>query len=729
MAQLGKIETDQQLEEQMHRLMMLNELVTDIVTSEDVEELFKLTAAKIEELFCGNRVSLILTDDNGVTFKIFGLHGLAGALPEGIDFLLEGTVIELAITKNQVITTPDLSKRLDYRENPKLIEKGLQSSLVAPLVTKKQILGSLNVASKQIGAFDKLDENIARHLASLLATTIENRRLLAQVEQQAAELEESLKTLRESEARLEKTTENVPGMIYQFQMNPDGTTFFPYANAWVKETFDVEPDTLRTSAKPIIDRIHPDDMAEFEQTVVQSAQTLEPWHWEGRIFTKSGAITYIRGQSKPELQPDGSIVWSGVLIDVSDSKDYEAALTTRAVELETVAEVSTAVSTILETEAVLQQICDLTKDRFGLYHVHIYLLDNDTQELALAAGAGEIGRQMMSQGWMIPFHKELSLVAQAARTKQGVIANDVQHTPGFLQNPLLPETRSEMVVPMLVAERVLGVLDVQSNKINNFNQEDVRLYTILAGEVANAVRNAQLFEIVHQAQENAENRLKEAETLRRLTEALAGTLRVNEVIQAFFDSCTNMLGFDYVLFSLVDKEELRVKAVAGLNVTDDHIRRANHALDSEDIMADIVRSGKTEVINGWDPRFDQKNFETEQMEAWGVRIFTPIVVRRENIGLVEVGFKTDSNTIMQDSQLQLLRALIDQTSVALESAQRYEASRKMAKREQMLREITSRVRSSVDVDSVMRIAAQEVGKALGRPVHVHLGQKRNQEDH
>ncbi|MCB0211457.1 MAG: PAS domain S-box protein [Anaerolineae bacterium] len=445
--------------------------------------------------------------------------------------------------------------------------------------------------------------------------------------------------------------------------------------------------------------------------------------------TKDGQLIHISGNNNPIFDEAGNLIgFFGIHRDITERKHAEEMLAKRATELETVAEVTTATSTILDADRLLQEVVDLTKERFGLYHVHIYLFDDAEKTLNLMAGAGEVGRQLVSEGWQIHLDREQSLVAQAARTKQGVIANDVRQAPGFLQNPLLPETQSEMVVPMLIGEQVVGVLDVQSDKMDSFNQEDIRIYTILANEVASAVRNAQLFESVRQAQENAENRLKEAETLRQLTEVLAGTLRINEVIQAFFDSCTNMLGFDFVLFSLVDKAELRIKAVAGLNVTDGHIRRANHSLDSEDIMADIVRSGETEVIKGWDPRFDQENFNTEQMDEWGVRIFMPIVVRKENVGLVEVGFKKDLNTTIQERQLQLLRALIDQTAVALESAQRYEASRKMAKREQMLREITSRVRSSVDVDSVMRTTAQEVGKALGRPVFIHLGQKRNRQE-
>jgi PAS domain S-box-containing protein len=161
----------------------------------------------------------------------------------------------------------------------------------------------------------------------------------------------------------------------------------------------------------------------------------------------------------------------------------------RAVEMETVAQVSTVVSTILETEQLLQEVADLTKARFGLYHAHIYLLSESGDTLELAAGAGEAGRRMLAQGWNISLAHERSLVAQAARSRQGVMANDVRQDPNFMPNPLLPDTRAELAVPVVVGDRVLGVLDVQADAVGRFTGDDVRILTTLASQVAVALQN------------------------------------------------------------------------------------------------------------------------------------------------------------------------------------------------------------------------------------------------
>ena len=166
----------------------------------------------------------------------------------------------------------------------------------------------------------------------------------------------------------------------------------------------------------------------------------------------------------------------------------------RTKDLETVAEVGTATATILETDRLLQEVVNLTKERFSLYHSHIYLLDQPGKNLVLASGAGEPGRLMKAKGFSIPLNREKSLVARAAREQRGVIVNDVTQAPDFLPNPLLPETRSELAVPMLISGKLIGVFDIQSDQIDRFTDSDINIQTTLAAQVATSVQNARLFE-------------------------------------------------------------------------------------------------------------------------------------------------------------------------------------------------------------------------------------------
>ncbi|MBV6396106.1 MAG: hypothetical protein HFACDABA_01694 [Anaerolineales bacterium] len=166
----------------------------------------------------------------------------------------------------------------------------------------------------------------------------------------------------------------------------------------------------------------------------------------------------------------------------------------RTQALALVAEISAATASILEFSRLLQAVTNLTKERFNLYHAHIYLLDEEGKNLNLSAGAGEAGRVMVSEKHSIPLSREQSLVARAARERKGVIVNDVTQAPDFQPNPLLPDTRSELAVPMIFADRVIGVFDIQSERAGRFTESDANIQTALAAQLASSIQNARSFE-------------------------------------------------------------------------------------------------------------------------------------------------------------------------------------------------------------------------------------------
>jgi signal transduction histidine kinase/HAMP domain-containing protein len=175
----------------------------------------------------------------------------------------------------------------------------------------------------------------------------------------------------------------------------------------------------------------------------------------------------------------------------------------RTRDLQLAAQVSEQAATILDPDALLTQVVDLTKATFGLYHAHVYLLDRTTNILNLAAGAGEPGRIMIEQKHSIPLAFERSLVARAARDNASIVVNNVRQELGFMPNPLLIETQSEAAFPLAVGRQVLGVLDVQSEQVDRFDTDLISVLTTLARQIAVSVRNANLFDEVQQARERA----------------------------------------------------------------------------------------------------------------------------------------------------------------------------------------------------------------------------------
>jgi len=387
--------------------------------------------------------------------------------------------------------------------------------------------------------------------------------------------------------------------------------------------------------------------------------------------------------------------------------------------LQTAAEVSRAASSILDIDKLINTSVNFIRDQFDFYYVGLFLVDTARKWAVLRAGTGEAGRIQLERNHQLEIGGE-SMIGWCVQNREARIVLDVGEEAVHFKNPILPDTHSEMALPLISRDEVLGALTVQSVERAAFSAEDIALLQTMADQLANAIANAELFESVAQARKEAESRLQETQALQQLSQNLAETLQVDHVLDIFFQACAKEIGFEYVQFSLIDKYQNRVKAIAGVGIPESQIKRANQSLDSDDIMVDIIKTGNTEIITGWDDRFDKETFETEGHADWA-RVFTPITLRQENIGLVEAGFNKKTKTTIHEFQVRLLRAFIDQTALALDSAQRYEASQRAAHREALIKDITTKVRASTDLDTILQTTVKELGDAVGsKRTYIHL---------
>lgn len=167
----------------------------------------------------------------------------------------------------------------------------------------------------------------------------------------------------------------------------------------------------------------------------------------------------------------------------------------RTKDLETVAAISTKTAAIQDPYQMLATMVHLTQRGFNLYHAHVFTYHKDIEELQIVACGYKEGneREGTHDAAIIPLQQEQSLVARAGRTRKPVIVNDVRSDPGWLPNPLLPDTRAELAVPMIAGNELLGVLDVQSEKVDAFTEEDANIQMALASQIATALQNAQSY--------------------------------------------------------------------------------------------------------------------------------------------------------------------------------------------------------------------------------------------
>ncbi|MEO8609550.1 MAG: ATP-binding protein [Chloroflexota bacterium] len=162
----------------------------------------------------------------------------------------------------------------------------------------------------------------------------------------------------------------------------------------------------------------------------------------------------------------------------------------RTHDLEVAAEISKQVATVLDLGALLPNLVERTRSAFDLYHVSIFLLEGEN--LQYKAGTGEAGQSMKQDGKHFALDAK-GLVPQAARTQQPVLVDDVSQETHYFANPYLPATLSEVSLPLIVADNVVGVLDLQSQQKHHFGTDEVKVLTLLAAQLAVAVENARLY--------------------------------------------------------------------------------------------------------------------------------------------------------------------------------------------------------------------------------------------
>ena len=312
--------------------------------------------------------------------------------------------------------------------------------------------------------------------------------------------------VRKSRERFELAAKGANDGLWDWNLVTHEIYFSPRWKDMIGYKDEEFPNTLNAFEKTI----HPADHDRVMSTIKNYIEGKQPiFETEFRFRHKDGTYRWILARAAAIWDGDGKATrMAGSHMDITDRVEAQALLERRARELETVTEVSNAVSTILELDPMLQRVVDLTKKQFRLYHAHVYLLDEVGETLVLTAGAGEIGKQMVAEKRTIPMATMRSIVARAANTRNGVRVNNVKTTTNYLPHPLLPNTRSELAVPLVAGNALIGVLDVQSDRTDFFSDEDVKIQSILASQIAVAIQNARQYAEVQESEEKLAEALK-----------------------------------------------------------------------------------------------------------------------------------------------------------------------------------------------------------------------------
>ena len=211
-------------------------------------------------------------------------------------------------------------------------------------------------------------------------------------------------------------------------------------------------------------------------------------------------------------------------------QERTASLERRSVQLQVATEVARAIASVQNLDQLLPSMARLISERFGFYHVGLFLLDPAREYAVLQAANSEGGQRMLARGHRLKVG-QVGIVGYVTGAGLPRIALDVGQDAVFFDNPALPHTRSEMALPLKVGEEVIGALDAQSTLPAAFSKEDAAILGALADQVAIAIQNARLFDQTQAALEAARRLVQREHTIAAITDRIHGATDVKSVLR------------------------------------------------------------------------------------------------------------------------------------------------------------------------------------------------------
>ena len=389
-----------------------------------------------------------------------------------------------------------------------------------------------------------------------------------------------------------------------------------------------------------------------------------------------------------------------------------ASLQKRAFQFQTITDISHAVAATLEQDRLVWEAVNLIRERFDLYHVGLFLIDESGEWAVLRAGAGEAGEQMLAQGHrfeasgaslvgrcMAGAAARIALDAAVTQSRASTGAGEGGAIAGAVDtidaNSLLPKTRSEMALPLFSDGQAIGALDIHSSMREAFSAEDISVFQAMADQVAVALDNARLF---------AETQARLDELRQSLAREQRSRFSPMRPIPLYERTQPGVGPFGADLLADVERamaqREVLVLSGAG------------------DGSGQAPSTGSGQAASTSSGRGSGQATSTGSGQA---TLVAPIALRGEIIGALGLQ-EMEGGRQWTEDEIALIGTVVDQMALAIENARLLEETQRRAEREQALSNVTARFTRSLNVDGLLRTAVRELGQLLQiDEVSVHVG--------
>ncbi|BAY82035.1 two-component sensor histidine kinase [Calothrix parasitica NIES-267] len=455
-----------------------------------------------------------------------------------------------------------------------------------------------------------------------------------QLQTQITGRQQAEESLHKTEARLEKLAANIPGMIYQYTLCPDGSNYFSYVSPGCYELFELKPERIQGNARSIFDQIHPDDLPILQQSIATSAQNLQLWKHEWRITTSSGELKWLKGHARPEKQANGDIVWDGMVMDITELK---------------------------QAEDDVQKFVSLIENSSDF----IAIASLDTQTLFL----NEAGKKLVG-------------INSTEEYRKTTIAD--YHTPEDW------EYFEKNMVPIIQRTgRWQGEFRFQHCKTGELIPIDYNVFVIKDQKTEKPIAFATVTRDIS-ARKQAETAIKESESkykelarreklLNNLASQIRESLNLNTVLQIAIQQIRDLLNIDRCSFSWFNPnaeppiwetiEESKNSSLPSL--------LGRHSIDKVGPVTELFIN--QEVLKIDDASKCEEPVHRKFLESLGIKseIVLPIQTRSGQIGVIVCGHWAKTRP-WTDSEVELLQAVVDQLAIAINQADLYAETQQTA---------------------------------------------------
>ena len=383
---------------------------------------------------------------------------------------------------------------------------------------------------------------------------------------------------------------------------------------------------------------------------------------------------------------------------VSDERQLEL--------LSLVQSVSAQISDILDIDLLSSKVTQLILNTFKFYYVAIFTLDEGASQLTFRASArpssGTNTFEEEDETQLPTFNVQLGqgIIGNVAQSGTEIIANDVKKDFRYREIDVLHETKSEAALPLIIETRLLGVLDVQSNKSGDFGTTDIMVLRALADNIANAVESARLIREI-------QIRATQLSVVAEISNAITSILDLDELLKEVVTFVHKILGYPYVRIFSVHPGRRKIFYQAGntssgiVNLNEEN----SIELDDDKLpISQVARNGKKHLFNIVDKGVDNKQNQSKS------GLFVPLIFVDETIGILEL--HSEKIDAFKQEELNILDSLADNIAIAMRNANLYRSELWRRRVAESMREVTSLLTSNTATDQVLKFILLELEKAL-----------------